>query len=794
VSFQRTNYAVDNGPAATNGLTLVGLRMKSTYTFLPSVTTAAAVSAYESDGDRVTGSASSVLLTSGVRLVDLVDTTESTATEATSGTLWCLPGATDADRIVLGFADDAAVAGAPITPTYPDGLWTEEVENLADTTVAGVSSTPGDGVTPRDYPASDLIDALVAAGLPVGGAGGDADAAPVACPPGVITPVVVSAGVITAHKYVFREVVDEDVPNPLLALPPAADHIGEVITQMFEVGSMTGPVVEVIPPDPNRKPSLDFTAWLAALTTTDFGGGDSVDFDLDGGTVTATFTGVMTAGDIISALLTPLVTAGATYYLVGAILFVSSPTEGGSISITDPGAVLDFGMVDVYGLGGFVRAIDETGGGLDADLFYGPGTDNPDYEFVGEGFGTHSSPTGGSLIQRGVQLVAIPDRRAWSGARWTAVDWPIRSEFVPYSLAAPGGTDYCSNLHTELDKLLDFQSDAPGTYAYQVDLVDVDGVNVPTISLTTPGALFDAKGDLPVGTGADTAAKLTVGTNGQVLTADSAEPTGLKWATVAGTGDVVGPASAVDSHVALFDGTTGKLLKDGGALGDAAAKNTGTTAGTLAAGDDSRITGAAQKASNLSDLASTATALTNLGAQPVDSDLTAIAGLSPSNDDILQRKSGAWANRTLAQVMADVMPLMAGSTALSVFAAPSASVGTYAPTAGSNAVYLISSSTAVNDYIEWAYFPLAAGTYTVSLTHMTGTGNGQLRISIDGSNIGGGVIESYAASTAAAREVITGVSVASSGLHTVRITTPSKNASSSAYVMRLVDLAFARTA
>ena len=32
-----------------------------------------------------------------------------------------------------------------------------------------------------------------------------------------------------------------------------------------------------------------------------------------------------------------------------------------------------------------------------------------------------------------------------------------------------------------------------------------------------------------------------------------------------GSGDVVGPASSTDGHVALFDGTTGKLLKDGGA-------------------------------------------------------------------------------------------------------------------------------------------------------------------------------------------------------------------------------------
>jgi hypothetical protein len=43
-------------------------------------------------------------------------------------------------------------------------------------------------------------------------------------------------------------------------------------------------------------------------------------------------------------------------------------------------------------------------------------------------------------------------------------------------------------------------------------------------------SLIDAKGDLIAGTAADTAARLAVGTNGFVLTADSAETTGLKWA------------------------------------------------------------------------------------------------------------------------------------------------------------------------------------------------------------------------------------------------------------------------
>lgn len=40
--------------------------------------------------------------------------------------------------------------------------------------------------------------------------------------------------------------------------------------------------------------------------------------------------------------------------------------------------------------------------------------------------------------------------------------------------------------------------------------------------------------------------------------------------------------------------------------------------------------------------------------QPIDEDLTAIAGLSPVNDDLLQRKAGAWTNRTPAQVKVDL--------------------------------------------------------------------------------------------------------------------------------------------
>jgi hypothetical protein len=57
-----------------------------------------------------------------------------------------------------------------------------------------------------------------------------------------------------------------------------------------------------------------------------------------------------------------------------------------------------------------------------------------------------------------------------------------------------------------------------------------------TVTVTNSMATaIDAKGDLIPGTGADTFARLAVGANGTILTADSAEATGLKWATPAST-------------------------------------------------------------------------------------------------------------------------------------------------------------------------------------------------------------------------------------------------------------------
>jgi hypothetical protein len=54
-----------------------------------------------------------------------------------------------------------------------------------------------------------------------------------------------------------------------------------------------------------------------------------------------------------------------------------------------------------------------------------------------------------------------------------------------------------------------------------------------------PLVILDAKGDLITATAADTPARLAVGANNTVLTADSSTATGLKWAAAAGGGKVL---------------------------------------------------------------------------------------------------------------------------------------------------------------------------------------------------------------------------------------------------------------
>jgi hypothetical protein len=107
-------------------------------------------------------------------------------------------------------------------------------------------------------------------------------------------------------------------------------------------------------------------------------------------------------------------------------------------------------------------------------------------------------------------------------------DYPHYSSRIQIADAAPAGNPPAGSIfvYSEAGKLK--QKTSAGVVTDFTAGSDGDVATDP---------IWDAKGDLAVGTGADTAARLAVGaTNGHVLTIDSAEATGLKWAAAAGGG------------------------------------------------------------------------------------------------------------------------------------------------------------------------------------------------------------------------------------------------------------------
>ena len=107
--------------------------------------------------------------------------------------------------------------------------------------------------------------------------------------------------------------------------------------------------------------------------------------------------------------------------------------------------------------------------------------------------------------------------------------WPVPTS----SDLVKNGATAIEGLGDAIDaSLLDLKGGTSGQVLAKASGTDMDFSWV-TDATGIPATIFDAKGDIIAATAADTASRLAVGTNGQVLQADSTAATGLKWATPA---------------------------------------------------------------------------------------------------------------------------------------------------------------------------------------------------------------------------------------------------------------------
>jgi hypothetical protein len=246
-------------------------------------------------------------------------------------------------------------------------------------------------------------------------------------------------------------------------------------------------------------------------------------------------TAISSGGSVVSALVAkagdtmtgPLTLSGAPSSNLHAATKAYVDTVAGSATAAAASATAAAASYDSFddrylGPKASAPSVDNDGNALVTGALYWNSTSNEMFAWTGSAWGSISSTaaifryrftaSGGETSESGVDDNGL-----------TLSYLPGKEQVYLNGVLLARTSDYTATNGTSISSLAAL---AAG------DILEIITFTAFDLATSIANTLFDAKGDLLVATSADTPGKLTVGSNGQYLQADSSTATGLKWAAV----------------------------------------------------------------------------------------------------------------------------------------------------------------------------------------------------------------------------------------------------------------------